>query len=189
MNREQWLTDVAKQAEPFFRGFKLPPYHVTCGWPLSGGMGNRRRVVGQCFGVESSPVGTCQVFISPLLDKPLEVAGTLLHEMAHVAAGSKAKHGKWFVKVCTHVGLTKGKPTSVMPGERLNEALTKIVDRQGKYPHVAIQPVLKKIEKASSVVGLVCECGCRVTISLKWLEEAGLPTCGCGEPMTLKEKE
>lgn len=107
-------------------------------------------------------------------------------ERFHVAAGSKAAHGKWFAKVCAHVGLTKGKPTTAMPGERLNESLRKIIEPQGKYPHTALVPQLK-LAKPSTTVGLFCECGCRVTIARRWLDEAGLPTCGCGEPMQENE--
>src|SRR5262245_3291211 len=119
-NREGWLTEVASQVEPFFVGFKLDPYRVTCGWPSRNGLGRRMRRVGECHGSKSSKAGIHEIFISPLLDKPLEVAGTLCHELAHAAAGIDAAHGKDFVKVCKHVGLTRGKPTSVMPGERLN---------------------------------------------------------------------
>ncbi len=184
MNREQWLTDVAKQVEPVFKGFLVPPYRVTCGWPSRHALSVRKRMVGQCHGAKSSSAGLFELFISPVLAKPLEVAGTLCHEMAHVAAGVEAAHGSGFVKVCKHVGLTKGKPTSVMPGDRLEERLRKIIAVQGAYPHSAVVPVQKEVLRVKKSVTLECGgCGCKVSISTKWLAEAGAPTCACGGEM------
>lgn len=184
VNREQWLTDVAKQVEPVFHGFLVPPYRVTCGWPTRGAVSTRRRVVGQCHGAKSSSGGLYELFISPVLAEPLEVAGTLCHELAHVAAGTEAGHGGKFVKVCRHVGLDKGKPTNVMPGDRLNDRLRKIIEVQGAYPHSAIVPILKQVKVARPAVRLECEeCGCKVSMSAKWYAEAGAPTCACGGVM------
>lgn len=181
MNREAWLTDMAKQVEPLFSQFKLDPYRVSCGWPSCKGLAGRGRVVGECTAKEASKGKVCEIFISPLLDQPLEVAGTLCHEIAHVAAGVYAQHGKEFVRVCRAVGLTKGKPTTIMPGDRLNARLSKLIETQGEYPHQCIQPVLRKVEKISTTARLMCEvCGCRLSMSLKWLESAGPPLCGCG---------
>ena len=189
MNREQWLTDLAKQCEPLFNKFKILPYRVTCGWPCKGGISLKRRVIGECHHAKSSKSGIHEIFISPILDKPIEVAGTLCHELAHVAAGIEAAHGKGFVKVCKHVGLTKGRPTSVMPGDFLNERLEKVISKLGSdYPHQALVPIPKVKVKTVSVIKLTCpKCDCIVTIGRKWLEEAGLPTCGCGEELLRKK--
>ena len=180
MNREQWLTEIAFQVEPFFKGFKLRPYRVTCSWPSHGAFGNQRVVLGQCFSLEHSKAGVNEIFISPLMDKPLQVVGTLCHELAHVAAGPWANHGEGFLKVCRHVGITRGRARSIMPGDRLNGELNK----QGEYPHKAIVPVMKKVARSQGMLRLECQgCGCVCMISVKWLDEAGCPTCGCGLPM------
>ncbi len=76
MNREGWLTEVAKQMEPIFSGYKLPAYRVTCGWPCKNALGARTKRVGECHGVASSTGGNFELFISPLLADPLEVSGT-----------------------------------------------------------------------------------------------------------------
>lgn len=190
-NRESWLTELGKQVEPLYKGFNIPGrYRLTCGWPCRKGLGKRSRVIGECHAAESSKAGIHEIFISPLLDQPLEVAGTVCHELAHVAAGIKAAHGKGFVKVCQHVGLTKGKPTHVMPGARLNEKLQQVVERMGEYPHQAIVPVYREVKKQRSTVTVLCsECGCKATMSAKWLTSSGLPTCGCGQPMQLEVRE
>jgi hypothetical protein len=139
-------------------------------------------VVGQCFGPESSKGKIAEVFISPTLEQPLEVAGTLCHELAHVAAGCKAAHGKGFTAVCKAVGLTKGKPFTVMPGPALEDQLRRVVERVGPYPHTGIVPVarLKNVSKKSRL-SLVCpKCGCKIQISIKDMDKSGSPVCGCG---------
>lgn len=184
MNREQWLTDLGKQLERFFAGVKLAPYKVSCSFPSHRAFSPRYRVVGQCFGAEVSKGQMHELFVSPLLDDPLEVAGTLCHEMVHVAAGVKANHGPGFVKVARFVGLTKGKPTTALPCDALAEKILKIIEKQGAYPHKAIVPSMRLREKKCTIAKLLCTaCGCRMHISLKWLGESGLPTCGCGEPL------
>lgn len=179
MNREQWLTDLSEQVVPLFKGFQLQPFRLTMGWPISRGAPGRKQVIGECHALESSTGGVHELFISPVLEEPLKVAGVVCHELAHVAAGVKAGHAKDFVKVCRHVGLTSGKPTQVMPGERLNESLRRIVAKLGEYPHKAMKLALTE-KKPSSGVTLRCECGFRCSTSRKWVEGVGVPTCACG---------
>ena len=182
-NREGWLTEVARQIEPYFRQLKISPYRLTCGWPCKKAISKNRRV-GECHSSRVSAGGIHEIFISPVLEKPLEVAGTVCHEMAHVVAGIEAGHGKGFIKVCKYVGLV-GKPTQALPGKVLGDAIAKIVDKVGIYPHQAITVAAKTVIRAPSQTKLVCPCGCSVVMGLKWLEEAGVPTCGCGMQFTL----
>jgi hypothetical protein len=185
-NREAWLTELAARAEVFFRGFDLGRYRLTCGWPSRGGLAKKARRVGECYAPECSRDGTHEIFVSPVLDDPQEVAGTVCHEMAHVAAGIPAGHGPVYKKVCRHVGLV-GRPTNAMPGELLRERLAKIIDRVGPYPHSALTGVLK-VKKPPTSFTLACgACGCLVRISSRWLTTAGFPVCGCGESMALRD--
>lgn len=189
LNRESWLTEMARQIEPVFRGFRVPSYRVTCGWPSISAISGRNQRIGECHGPKTSKAGVFELFISPVLEKPLDVAGTVAHEMCHVVAGIDAKHGKGFTRVAQHVGLTKGKPRSAGPGEKLAERLLKVAEGLGPYPHAAIVPTVKE-KKPPTSVGLECSgCGCRVTISLKWLAEAGKPVCGCGELFGMRDEE
>ena len=197
MNREQWLTELAAHAEPLFRGFKLEAYRLTCGFPSKHALGMRRRRIGECHyptlvSVNDGPatvVGYHNIFISPLLDDPLEVAGTVVHEMTHVAAGAKAGHARGFVKVAKHVGLTKGKPTEAMPGDRLNDTLRRYVEAIGAYPHTAIKPTLREV-KVKPMVTVRCEgCEYSVRVPLDIFNAVGPPVCGCGTAMAVKERE
>lgn len=185
VNRESWLNELASMIHPMFKGWGMKPYRLTCGWPCRGGLGRRRRVVGECHALESSKAGIHEIFISPTLEKPDMVAGTVCHEMAHVAAGIKAAHGKDFVKVCRAVGLTSGRATSVMPGPLLEKRLERILMKMGPYPHSAVMPALKPCKPRTSV-SLTCPaCPCRVTMGLKCFQEIGPPTCACGSEMEL----
>lgn len=178
--REEWLNELAKRVRPLFKGFAMAPYRLTCGWPCRMALGRRRRAIGECHALESSKAGVHEIFISPLLDRPVEVGGVVCHELAHVAAGIKDGHGKGFVKVCKHVGLTKNRPTSAAPGKILEDRLVKMVETLGAYPHSAVVPHLKPAKPRTSVK-LVCpNCQCVVTMGLRHLTAAGLPTCGCG---------
>jgi hypothetical protein len=187
-NREGWLTELARLVEPFYKVFKLEPYRLTCGWPSRFALGKKSRRIGECHSHRSSKGGLFEIFISPVLDNPLDVAGTVCHEIAHVAAGIEAQHKGRFVEVCKHVGLTKGKPTEASPGKHLAERLNRIISKLGPYPHKALVPAFK-VAKTSSSFTLVCAaCGCRVSISAKWLREAGPTTCACGGKMVLKDE-
>jgi hypothetical protein len=182
--REEWLSELAKCVHPAFKGFAMAPYRLTCGWPCRNGLGRRRRAVGECHARESSKGGIHEIFISPVLDEPLEVAGTVCHELAHVAAGIKAGHGKGFVKVARHVGLTRNRPTSAMPSAVLESRLRKILGPLGPYPHSAVLPALKPVKPRTSVKLTCPSCQCVVTIGILNLKSAGLPTCGCGTLFT-----
>ncbi len=186
MNREAWLTELAKRVEPLFRGFAFKPYRVTCGWPCRSALSGRNRRTGECHYPQVGRDGFHEIFISPTLEEAAEVAGTLTHELAHVIAGHEAAHGKGFVRVCRHVGLTKGKPQCVQPGEQLASELERMTTAVGKYPHVAIKPQAKP-KKPPSSIGLVCpECECKITMGKTALDEFGAPTCACGTMFTTK---
>lgn len=188
-NREGWLTELARMCEPLFKGYTLGKYRVTCGWPCVGGLSPKKRRIGECHSAKSSKDGTYELFISPVLDKPIDVAGTLVHEMAHIAAGIEAAHGKRFKVVANYVGLTKGRATEAGPGSLLTEKLGKLTAKLGAYPHSALIPAMK-VKKAPSSLKLVCaDCGCVCVMSNKWITEAGTPTCGCGGPMVLEDDD
>lgn len=190
LNREGWLTELAKMLEPHYRGFELGDYRVTCGWPSTKGLGTRSRTIGECWDKSASPAGRSEIFISPVLQDPVEVGGVLCHEMAHIAAGHKAGHGPKYKRVCRHVGLFKGKPTQAMPGDQLEADIRSKVLKLGAYPHRAISPRGKELKVKPGPVTLECgKCGCKCSMTLKWHETSGSPTCGCGHPMTIKSKE
>jgi len=183
-NREGWLTELASRVRVHFSGLTLSPFRLTCGWPSKCGLSTNRRRVGECHGAKYSKDGTHEIFISPVLDDPLEVAGTVMHELCHVAAGIETAHGKDFIKVCRHVGLTKGKPACVMPGPSLEDTLKGYLKDMPDYPHRALVTPARVAVRPPQNLRLVCRnpaCGCVIMMSGKWFLAAGLPVCGCGE--------
>jgi hypothetical protein len=190
LNREAWLTEVTKFVHPLFSGWNMGKYRVTCGWPCKNGLGKRVRRVGECHPSESSKGGVHEMFISPMVGDSIQAAGIVCHEMAHIAATVGSGHKGEYIKVCKHVGLTKNKPTQAAPGDKLEERLKKFIDiKIGIYPHEAMDPILKEVEKKKTSVKLECECGCRVVMQLKWYQSVGAPTCACGGVMEEKEAE
>lgn len=186
--REEWLMEVGRAVAPLYKTFNMGPYRLTCGWPCRRGLSRKGRVLGECHPVEASADGVSEIFISPTIADPIEVSGVVCHELAHVAAGTKAGHKGQFITVCKFIGLTKNKPTSAAPGERLEIRLRKIVESLGPYPHAIVSPVTRPRDKERKDVTLECPgCGCKVRMTLKWLFEAGPPTCGCGEEMGIPE--
>lgn len=76
-NREHWLTDLAKKAEAEFKGFAIPPYRVTCGWPCKNATGSKGRRVGECHGPTSSKGGSSSYSSAPYLMTPMRLLAPL----------------------------------------------------------------------------------------------------------------
>lgn len=182
LNREGWLTLVAAcLEESIFADFVLAPYRLACGWPSRDAASKHGRCLGECHALQASQSGVHEIFISPTLAERLEVAGVVCHELAHVVAGVAAQHGTDYLRVCRHIGLTRGEARSIMPGIALNRQLKKIVSGLPSYPHRPLSPCRRKPARSSGNVRLLCGlCGCRIYTSRHWLRRVGLPRCGCG---------
>jgi hypothetical protein len=75
--------------------------------------------VGECWSESHSADGHIEIMISPVLDDPMRVAGTLAHELVH-ATGRHA-HGSHFAKLAGAIGL-EGKMTATTEGEAFKQA-------------------------------------------------------------------
>src|SRR5581483_6460795 len=111
--REAWLVDATAFLLEHMRqaGLASVEVRVSCGWPSSGGLGQRKAVIGQCFAPTVCKDGKPQIFISPRLADSIEVLGTLLHELIHASVGCECGHGKRFSQAARKVGL-EGPPTA-----------------------------------------------------------------------------
>ncbi len=181
LNREAWLQAAVEELRPLFRGngCELPKIHVSVGWPSAGGLGNKKRVIGQCWSGTASEDNTPHIFISPMLavdGDPQGVLPTLVHELVHVAVGTEAKHGPKFAKLATKM-LLDGKPTSTVASEALLERLKLIVEKLGPFPHAKLVPQPKDPKKQSTRMKKAeCTCGYTVRLSQKWID-VGVPSC------------
>src|SRR5690606_34666335 len=99
MNREQWLTEATERLRPLFTeaGLSVPEIRVSVGWPSKGAASNKNRTIGPCWYGECAEGGLPQVFISPVRSEPVDVLGTLVHEMLHAALPTDTGHKGAFV--------------------------------------------------------------------------------------------
>ena len=140
-------------------------YRVSCGFPI-GYRGSRtgKVALGQAFDPSISADGTMEVFINPILDKPLDVIAVLLHELVHVEAGIQCGHRGRFASVARAVGLT-GPMTSTVPGDALLPKLQGIVEVLGAYPHAKVDPNARK-KQGTRLLKLQCsDCGWTARVS------------------------
>lgn len=199
MTREHWLIEALAiaRSELFGKVDDLPELadniKITCGWPSKGGLSAKKRVVGQCFSLEASSGGFSELFISPYLDRPIEVVETVLHEAIHAAVGVEEKHRGLFIKAAKAIGFTK--PWTQTPATpQLSELIqTKFLPRLGDYPHKKLDVVSVKTSGPkpdhNRMLKLTCgKCGYLIRTAKKWLQ-TGLPTCSCGEKFSPEEEK
>jgi predicted Zn-ribbon and HTH transcriptional regulator len=173
--REQWLHKAVELVSPIFKnkGYTIPKVQVSCGFPSTG---NKSKHVGQCWGKSSTNDGTNQLFISPVLDEPVQVLDTLVHELVHAVDDCIHHHGPEFKKIATDVGL-QGLMREASAGPWLQEQLTAISRQLGKYPHSKINLAHSSSKKTGPRPRAKCKkCGYEVTPLKKWLH-MGPPLC------------
>jgi len=192
MNRESWLTMVIGRLRPVFEGvqFSVPEkIRASCSWPSKSGLAQKKRCIGEAWSAENSGDHSFEVFISPVLKDPLEVAATLVHELVHCAVGLEEKHRGLFSKCARAIGL-EGKMIETVAGENLKAQLQQITDEIGPYPHAELKHSNAPPKQGTRMRKVVCtECGCIVRMTRRWMDDAGLPTCGCGVAMAIVDEE
>jgi len=185
MNREAWLSECVNKLRPDFiqAGFELPEkIRVSCSWPSKSGLAAKRRRVGEAWSAENSGDNSFEVFISPVLRVPVEVAATLVHELVHTAVSLAAKHRGPFVKCAKAVGL-EGPMTATTAGEELRKRLEVLTAEIGEYPHAELKHSNATPKQGTRMLLLKCpECGYQVRTTKKWIVQ-GVPTCPCGTVM------
>ena len=186
MTREDWLLNCLEDLRVDFIkvGAELPvKIRASCGWPSKGALATKKQRVGECWSATCSGDETFELFISPALKDSIEVLATLVHEAVHAAVGVEAKHGGAFKKVAKALGL-EGKMTATTAGDALKERLKEIIEKWSTYPHAELKSSNAPKKQTTRMLKVVCtECECVVRMSRKCLDEAGLPTCGCGGRM------
>ena len=189
MTREAWLLALTARLRPALEkaGATVPAeVRLSCGWPSKGATASRNRRIGECWHAQCSADGTREVFISPTLADPVDVAHVVEHELIH-AAGFMG-HGADFKRVAVALGLT-GKMTATVPTDAHRDALAVLVGELGPYPHATLTPADGDKKQSTRLLKVQCpdeECGYTVRVTAKWLE-VGFPTCPCGSVMERAE--
>ncbi len=190
MTREAWLTQmVGELAGLLPEDYSLPPaLRVSVGFPS--GASRKDGKIGQCWSPYSSVDGSVEMFISPVLDDPIQVAATLLHEMVHAAVGVERGHKRPFKQVMLAVGL-RGKPTATYPGSELADTLQEAIARIGPYPHAALLPETRK-KQTTRMHKLACAEGHEpyVLRGSRKVIALGVPLCPlCGKEMDVERPD
>jgi len=188
--REEWLMNCLAILRGDFlaNGHVVPEkIRVSCSWPSKGALAKKKRI-GEAWSSDNSNDQTFEIFISPVLDNGPAVLATLVHEIVHCVVGLSNKHNKVFSHCAKSMGL-EGKVTATKTGESLQHRLEDIVSQIGKYPHAELHAVIKDKPQSTRYLKIKCAaCGCVARMTRKWLEQVGLPTCGCGSLMLEDDK-
>lgn len=194
MNRESWLQSAMPYIDTLFTeaGHVVPSnIRVTCGFPSVRPLARKRKRIGECWDKTASKDGTFEIMLSPIIDEPILVLATLIHEVVHAVVGLEAGHKKPFIDVAKAVGLVKPW-TATSPTPELKAILEEWVSlKLGKYPHAALvgKEAEEKAKQTTRLLLLQCDCGCKVRTTQKWLEQyvEDWP-CPCGGIMRREQK-
>jgi hypothetical protein len=189
--REQWLTELVRRLAPDFAKIDKPLQveliRVSVGFPSKRALSRKNQRISECWSTKASKAGHHEIYISPVMGEVLDVAATLTHELVHSAVGTDAGHKGSFRRVALAIGL-EGKMTATIAGDALKDRLNALCDKIGAYPHSQLNPALSGIKKQGTrMLKASCPaCGYTVRLTKKWADE-GLPTCVCGDEMTLDD--
>lgn len=175
-SREAWLIEVASKVRPMIAkraNIEVPATTlISCGLPSIRALSSKNRTIGQCW------VKQGQVFVSPVIEHPLDVAQVLVHELLHAGLPNGTGHKAPFKRAADAMALG-GKPTATIRTEEFDAYMLPVIQKVGSYPHRAL--VAEKGSKQTTrLVKLECpDCGYIVRTTAKWIE-TGLPSCSCG---------
>lgn len=183
-NREEWLVRALPQLIKLTRDAGAKVYatpFVSVGFPHKGGMAKKKRVIGQCWTIPDER--RSHIFVSPLIDEPVQALDILLHELIH-AAEPKAGHKGAFKRIALELGMT-GKMTATVAGPELAAKLREIIVSIGPFPHRALTAETLDAAPKQGTRMIKLECprdGYTVRTTRKWLD-IGVPKCPCGTEM------
>ena len=181
--RENWLNQLALACNDRFieLGHKLPSFRVSCGFTSKGNKGKR---IGECWSSACSKDAHHEIFVSPILDEPLKVAGTLVHELIHAAVGLQHKHAGDFKTMALAIGL-EGKMTATTEGQVFIDFITPILATLGAYPHAQLSGGKSSSPESRSgkLLRFKCpDCGYTIYVTKTWNFKCGVapcPDCNC----------
>jgi len=182
--REAWLQALKVELEPVFRRVSLELGHCRMSVAPMG-----RKTLGVCYPPEHSQDQTCEIFIGAQKADPLEVAGTVVHELIHFAVGNEHGHKGPFRTKAKALGL-EGKMTTLTIGPELRLVLESIIGKLGSYPHAVLEPratAKRNKNRHQKLICRHCEYHCRSSRGA--VEEFGAPAHCQDEPMVWADED
>jgi len=146
--REQWLASLAQRSASLIArsiadgGDEEPTLRLACGFPPATG---RKQVLADILPPTASEDFTAEIFVSPEVDNPLEVARLVLPLLV-VAHSGDYKRGARYREACARLGLTDGETPSWLT-DRLNAL--------GSYPHAQVT-VPERAKQSTRLIKVVC---------------------------------
>lgn len=188
MNREQWLEMVMEAARPMFvaNGAEVPEAVRAAMCPPH----RKMKAIGLCWSADSVADKGREIWISAILDDPMEIAATLVHEMCHAALPHDVGHKKPFVKLARSMKLA-GKATATVASEEFKTEWQPILEKIGPLPGAKFQGtiVTYKPQKTPKMKNVTCpDCGFFARIRCDQVEMGRL-TCPVDEGQVLMMKE
>ena len=166
--REAWLdkaVSLFKHSVERATACPLPLIKVACGFPARKALARKKRAIGECWGKEATASETAHVFISPLIDDPVEVLAVLIHELSHAALPAKIKHGRAFAIAVKKIGL-EGKPTNTIPGPTFDKVCRDtLLPLLGLYPHTKFEPKIPEKKQSTRLRLYECDCPVKVRVA------------------------
>ena len=176
--REDWLVQAVAELRPVFSALNHPlpdNIRVACGFPSSNARAAHRRAIGEHWSDKASADQHHEILISPVVDDPIKVLGTLVHELAHAATDGDGHKGR-FPALVKALSL-EGKPTATVEGEKFKAEYQPLLEDLGVYPHAALNAGRKAKTQSTRMLKAACpHCGYTVRLSAKWAA-VGLPEC------------
>lgn len=186
--REQWLTKAVSALNTQVFDDQMPKaWSVTCGQYF----GKNANILGTCVDAEVSTNGTTSIFISPALQDPMDVLGTLVHEMIHAVVGVQEKHGGKFKKMAIELEMSMpAKSTLPVPDTVLWTRLERLSAELGPYPHAALNPI-EKPKRVSALMTFVSPEDPEYTVSasMEKVIRLGFPVDPWGNQMVAKDQD
>jgi len=184
--REAYLTEASNLilddllmplAEKYGNGQEAPKFRISVGFPKHSRGG---KAIAVCFVKEASSDGVNEIFINPEIDSPLEVLGSVVHELIHAIDNCESGHQNFFAKMARAVGL-EGPLTKTVPGLDLQLTLMGYIDLLGGFPHNRM--VTDRVHKKDSTrqIKVCCSdtqvCGFMFRTSRRQIEKLHDSTC------------
>lgn len=194
--REAWMLAAVDAMRPWYAEAGLAPVpevRISVGW--AGGRGSKKGVRGQCWASHTTSDKRPAIFVTPDQEDPLTILGIVLHEMNHASDDGVSGHRGVFAKNAEALGFLKPWTSSDGKTDGLRERLAALLPTLGTFPHGAITDRTHGLTgllggpggapvQSTRMLKVTCTgCGCILRMTQKWINEAGLPTCGCGGEM------
>jgi hypothetical protein len=182
-SREDWLNAAVAELRPAFkiRGYSLPDrIRASVGFPAGRRMTAAHPMM-HCWVALNGKDGAYDIFISPMLDKEVEVIGALAHDLVHIAAGIKSGHRAPFQECAGAMGLAAPWTATEMTSSfKLGVAKPVLAAIGAPYPHARLSAADTSTTgrtQGTRLLKCACpKCGYTIRTTRKWLDMA-VPEC------------